>query len=197
MERKLLFKCSLSERHLAALIAVSKCSLVQVSGYLLCLWQACWRVCCRSLQKGHWLYTYGAVDMWTALHNYSLFLINSPVSAETSSSSTRGTCINAHQEHWLLLWAQKAPSLMCNRAMEPNVHLCCLLGLSQSHRLSQSTPAVCIISPIPHMAGRWQEELGCSFKCCSAVSPQCMALVCRSHMLAVRRSWGKFWEVLW
>lgn len=133
--------------------------------------------------------------MWTALHNYSPFLINSPVSAETSSGSTRGTCSNVHQERWLLLQAQKAPSLMCNRAAEPNMHLHCLLGLSQSHRLSRSTPAVCKISPVPHMAGRWQEVVGCSFKHWSVVSSECM--VCSSRVPAVRRSWRQFWEALW
>lgn len=115
MERKLLFKCSLSESCLAALNAISECFPVQISSYLLCLCQACWRVCCRNYQKGHRLHTYGVVGMWTALHNCSPSLINSPVSAETSSGSTRGTCINVHPEQWLLLQAQRAPSLMCNR----------------------------------------------------------------------------------
>lgn len=196
MERKPLLKCSLSESSLAALNAISKCSPVQVSGYLLYLWQACWSMCCKNLQKGHSLYTHGMVDMWTALHNYSPFLINSPVFAETSSGSTRGTCINVHQEQWLLLQAQEAPSLMCNRPVEPNVHLHCLLGLSQSHCLSQSAPAVFKISPVPHMARRWQEVVGWSFKCCSMISPECIALVCRSHVSAVRRNWRQFWEAL-
>lgn len=68
--------------------------------------------------------------MRTALHNYSPFLINSLVSAETSSGSTRGTCINLHQERWLLLQSQKDPSLLCGEAVEPNMHLHFLLGPS-------------------------------------------------------------------
>lgn len=156
---------------------------------------SCWRVCCRNFQRGHSLYTLGVVDMRTALCNYSPFLINSPVSAETYSGSMRGTCINAQQEQWLLLQSQKDPSLLCGEAVEPNMHF--LLGLSQSHRLSPSIPAVHNISPVPHRAERWQEVEGCSFKHCSVVPPDCMALVCRFYVPEARWSCRQFWEVLW
>lgn len=153
---------------------------------------SCWRVCCRNFQKGHSPYTHGVGDMWTALHNYSPFLINSPVSAETSSGSTGGTCINAHQERWLLLQPLKAPSLVCSEAAEPNMNLHFLLGSSQSHRLSPSTPAVHKISPVPHRAERWQVVVGCSFKHCSVVSPDWSAdPVCLQSGGAVD-SFGKF-----
>lgn len=137
---------------------------------------SCWRVCCRNFQKGHSLYTRGVVDMRTALHNYSPFLINSLVSAETSSGSTRGTRINEHQERWLLLQSQKDLSRDCSGNVEPNMHLHFLLGSSQSHRLSPSTPAVHNISPVPHRVERWQVVVGCSFKHCSVISPDYMAL---------------------
>lgn len=64
--------------------------------------------------------THSVEGMRTALHNYSPFLINSPVSAGASRGSTRGTSIDVHQEQWLLLQPLRDPP-WCSQAVEPNI----------------------------------------------------------------------------